>query len=69
MEYPNGEKKALHHVRDANEISEVIRQAQFDEADLAQPSLEVEPKNFNMSGLVFVLALFLLTVPILIGIF
>jgi len=31
VEYPNGERKALHHVRDANEISDVIRQARFDE--------------------------------------
>lgn len=69
MEYPNGEKKALHHVKDANEISEVIQQAQFDEVEWEQQSLEVKPKNFNVSGLVFILALFLLTVPILIGIF
>ncbi|HEY9847010.1 MAG TPA: hypothetical protein V6D03_12555 [Candidatus Caenarcaniphilales bacterium] len=26
VQYPNGEKKALHHVRDANDISDVIRQ-------------------------------------------
>lgn len=31
VEYPNGEKKALHHVRDAAEISDVIRQARVDE--------------------------------------
>lgn len=31
VEYPNGEKKALHHVRDAEEISDVIRQARVDE--------------------------------------
>jgi hypothetical protein len=31
VEYPNGEKKALHHVRDAKEISDVIRQARVDE--------------------------------------
>lgn len=31
VEYPNGEKKALHHVKDAEEISDVIRQARIDE--------------------------------------
>lgn len=31
VNYPNGEKKALHHVRDANEINDVIRLARVDE--------------------------------------
>ncbi len=31
VDYPNGERKALHHVRDAEEISDVIRQARMDE--------------------------------------
>ena len=31
VEYPDGEKKALHHVKDAHEISDVIRQARVDE--------------------------------------
>lgn len=31
VEYPDGEKKALHHVKDAEEISDVIRQARVDE--------------------------------------
>jgi hypothetical protein len=31
VEYPNGEKKALHHVKDAKQISDVIRQARVDE--------------------------------------
>jgi hypothetical protein len=31
VEYPNGEKKALHHVKDAKEISDVIRLARVDE--------------------------------------
>ena len=30
-EYPDGSKKALHHVKDAEEISDVIRQARMDE--------------------------------------
>jgi hypothetical protein len=31
VEYPNGERKALHHVKDAQEISDVIRMARMDE--------------------------------------
>ena len=31
VDYPNGERKALHHVRDAEKISDVIRQARIDE--------------------------------------
>ncbi|MBW4492930.1 MAG: hypothetical protein KME26_07555 [Oscillatoria princeps RMCB-10] len=31
VEYPDGEKKALHHVKDAEEISDAIRQARMDE--------------------------------------
>lgn len=31
VEEPEGEEKALHHVRDADEISDVIRQARVDE--------------------------------------
>lgn len=31
VEEPDGEKKALHHVKDADEISDVVRQARVDE--------------------------------------
>ncbi|GAB1544863.1 hypothetical protein NUACC21_75390 [Scytonema sp. NUACC21] len=31
VDEPDGEKKALHHVKDADEISDVIRQARTDE--------------------------------------
>lgn len=31
VDEPDGEEKALHHVRDADEISDVIRQARVDE--------------------------------------
>jgi hypothetical protein len=31
VDEPNGEQKALHHVKDAEEISDVIRQARVDE--------------------------------------
>lgn len=31
VQYPNGERKALHHVRDAKKISDVIRLARMDD--------------------------------------
>lgn len=31
VEEPDGEEKALHHIKDAEEISDVIRQARVDE--------------------------------------
>lgn len=31
VEYPDGHKEALHHIKDAEEISDVIRQARVDE--------------------------------------
>ncbi len=31
VDEPDGEKEALHHVKDADEISDVIRQARVDE--------------------------------------
>lgn len=31
VEEPDGDKKALHHIKDAEEISDVIRQARVDE--------------------------------------
>ncbi|MUG98872.1 hypothetical protein F7734_43905 [Scytonema sp. UIC 10036] len=31
VDEPDGEKKALHHVKDAEEISDVVRQARVDE--------------------------------------
>lgn len=73
VEYPNGEKKALHHVRDAKEISDVIRQGRFEEENWKQQSGEVR-QTFNVSGIVwmlvvFLLGLFLITIPVLIGIF
>ena len=72
VKYPNGEKEALHHVRDANKISDVIRQARFEE-DWKQQSREVR-QTFNVSGvvwmlIVFLLGLFLITVPVVLGVF
>lgn len=31
VDYPDGDKKALHHIKDAEAISDVIRQARLDE--------------------------------------
>lgn len=71
VEYPNGERKALHHVRDADQISDVIRQARFEEEDWSQQSSAArqETLNLNLSGFIFVVALVVVTIPILIGIF
>lgn len=66
--YPNGEQKALHHVRDAEEISDAIRLARFEEDE----NLIVEsrkPHNINLVPSIAVLLLLLFTIPILIGIF
>jgi len=68
FEYPNGEKKALHHVKDAREISDAIRMARFEEEE----NLIVEPRkphNFNLVPFITVVLLVLFTIPILIGIF
>ncbi|AFY75885.1 MAG: hypothetical protein IGR93_17075 [Hydrococcus sp. C42_A2020_068] len=69
--YPNGETKALHHVRDAKEISDVIRQMHLEEEPT--PSNTSEHKS-NLNGLIAVigvsmLALFLMTAAIAIGVF
>lgn len=68
VEHSNGQKQVLHHVRDAKKISDVIRQMRFDEENWETQS-EREVHFFNWSGIVLVLALLVLTVPILIGIF
>jgi hypothetical protein len=67
VEYPNGEKKALHHVRDAKQISDVIRQARFyEESD----DLGGEREHFfNWTGIILTFLLMAITLPILIGIF
>ncbi|MBD2306631.1 hypothetical protein H6G17_14050 [Chroococcidiopsis sp. FACHB-1243] len=68
FEYPNGEKKALHHVKDAKEISDAIRLARFEEDE----NLIIEshkPHNVNLIPFILVVLLVLFTIPILIGIF
>lgn len=68
FEYPNGETKALHHVKDAQEISDAIRLARFEEDE----DLIIEPRkphNVNLIPFILVVLVVLLTIPILIGIF
>jgi hypothetical protein len=67
VKYPNDETKALHHVRDAKEISNVIRQMRFEEESWPQ---EAESNHHtNLTGIILTIALFLMTATILIGIF
>lgn len=68
FEYPDGEKKALHHVKDAKKISHLIQQMTWDEKQY-QPTSRKEAHFFNWTGVILVTALFVLTVPILVGIF
>ena len=68
VEYPNGETKALHHVRDAKEISDVIRQMHFEEEEDTSGARE-RKHEVNLTGLIFILACFLMTSIILVGIF
>lgn len=65
--YPNGETKALHHVRDAKQISDAIRQMQFEEEDWHEDFPQTH--HLNLTGFVLMMALLLLTGTILIGIF
>ena len=67
VKYPNGETKALHHVRDAKEISDAIRQMRFEEENWPQES--GVNHHINLTGLIFTLVLFLMTATILVGIF
>ncbi len=67
VEYPNGKKEALHHVKDAEKISDVIRQARFEE-DWEHQTVGVR-QNLNLSGPLLILALLLITAPILISLF
>ncbi|MGK7878026.1 MAG: hypothetical protein AB4426_33380 [Xenococcaceae cyanobacterium] len=73
FKYPDGETKALHHVKDAQEISDAIRQMRFYEEDWEQ-EVEKAPQRSNLNGLllilgVSILALLLMTMTVLIGIF
>ena len=68
VKYPNGETKALHHVRDAQAISDVIRQMRFEEEDWPQESGEVK-HWLNWPGLILISAGFLMTAIILVGLF
>ena len=72
VKYPNGETKALHHVRDAQAISDVIRQMQLSEEE-GERRTEIA-QGGHLNGLLLVLglsilALLLMTGTILLGIF
>ncbi len=72
VKYPNGETKALHHVRDAQAISDVIRQMQLSEEE-GERRTEIT-QGGHLNGLLLVLglsilALLLMTGTILLGIF
>lgn len=68
VEYPDGQRQALHHVKDARKISDIIQQMRLYEENW-ETQLETEPHFFNWSGVVLVFVLFVLTLPIVIGIF
>jgi hypothetical protein len=72
VKYPNGETKALHHVRDAKRISDAIRQMHLEEE--IPTFVNVSEHKSNLNGLVAVLGismliLSLLTAAIAIGVF
>ena len=66
-EYANGEKQALHHVRDAKKISHLIQQMALEKNDKSELVREVH--FVNWTGIILILGLFVLTVLILVGIF
>lgn len=68
VEYPDGETKALHHVKDAKKISDAIRQMRLEEEEW--PQTVGETKHWmNLAGLVFIGGFLLFTSIILVGIF
>lgn len=69
--YPNGETKALHHVRDAKKISDAIRMMHLEEEVDSNQNVD---HHSNLNGLVSIVALsllvlFVITLTILIGVF
>lgn len=72
VKYPNGKTEALHHVRDAKKISDVIRQMHFEEETFAFNHSSGSKSHSN--GLILILglsslALLLLTAIVTIGVF
>jgi hypothetical protein len=68
--YPNGETKALHHVRDAKEISDLIRLMHLEEEDIKAEA--AHSKHMNPLMIVIglsILALLFMTSALLVGIF
>ncbi|NEO09490.1 MAG: hypothetical protein F6K49_04240 [Moorea sp. SIO3I6] len=68
VKYPDGDTKALHHVKDAEAISDLIRQMQLQQEEWPQESEEVK-HWLNLPGILVILAGFLMTSIVLVGIF
>lgn len=71
VKYPNGETEALHHVRDAKKISDVIRQMHLEEESASNSNLS---NTGHLNGFMWMLglsiaALLLMTTTIVIGVF
>ncbi len=65
VDYPNGEKKALHHVRDAKQISDVIRQMRLHE-EPDEPTFGTDHPT-SLSGLGVTLGVLMLLVTLFTG--
>ncbi|KJH73298.1 hypothetical protein [Aliterella atlantica] len=68
IEYPDGEKQALHHVKDAKKISSLIQQMALNESYIESKSAK-QAHFINWTGMILLGGLLVLTVPILVGIF
>ena len=68
VDYGGGEKKALHHVRDAQQISDVVRLLTFSQ-DNDDNLTASSHHTHNFTVILLIVGLCLATLPILIGIF
>ena len=70
VNYPDGAQKALHHIQDAEAISDIARQLKFSEdEDGAELATATHSHNLNGVMMGLMLLLCLMTIPILVGIF
>jgi hypothetical protein len=72
FKYPDGKTEALHHVRDAKKISDIIRQMHLEE-EISTVNISGD-RNSNFNGLFWIaalssLALLLITATMVIGVF
>lgn len=73
VEHPNGDTEALHHVKDAQRISDIVRQMYLVQEDTPQQQEKDKlttniSHSFGLVGLLLV-SLFVLTTMVVIGIF